>query len=121
MNNPIVPTPAATESPTPPPGFKLEYFCSCGMGCTPDSLNVEDGCEIEGSFYQGPSVHLKSNSGCQLSSSWSPEDGIKYHLSKYGFSSDAPDAKWVKQPWTFEELEFLPVMIAKILEQVGSE
>lgn len=117
----IVPADIGSSSPTPPAGFKLEYFCSCGMGCTPDDLNVEAGCEIEGSAYQGPSVQLKSSSGCQLSSSWSPEEGIKYHLSKHGYTSDAPGAKWVKQPWTFAELEFLPVMIAKILEQVGSE
>lgn len=121
MNNPIVPTPTNTESPTPPPGFKLEYSCTCGMGCTPDELNTAYGCEIEGSSYQGPSVRLKSNSGCQLSSFWSADGGIQFRLSNYGYTSEASDAKYVKKPWTTAELEFIPVMIAKMLERIESE
>lgn len=107
--------------PTPPAGFKLEYFCACGMGCTPDDVNTEENCEIEGSVYSGPGVHLNTNTGTQVNSQWSAKDGITFHVSNHGFTSDAENAEYVEKPWTREQIEHLPAMIRLVLAKIDGD
>ncbi|MGP5525148.1 hypothetical protein ACTXM3_18025, partial [Glutamicibacter arilaitensis] len=104
--------------PQAPAGFKREYFCTCGMGCTPDDLNTEDNCEIEGSVYAGPDVHLTDSTGTQVNSHWSPRNGITFDVSNYGFDSTADDAEYVAKAWTREQLEALPEMVEKVLANI---
>ena len=104
--------------PQAPAGFKREYFCTCGMGCTPDDLNTEDNCEIEGSVYAGPDVHLTDSTGTQVNSHWSPRNGITFDVSNYGFDSAADDAEYVAKAFTREQLEALPEMVEKVLAKI---
>lgn len=107
-----------TNFPQPPVGFKLEYVCSCGMGCTPNDLNADENCQILGSSYEGPGVHLSSSSGCQVNSRWTAERGVFFDISNYGYASDADDAKYIEKPWTREQLEHLPKMVEQVLSKI---
>lgn len=107
-----------TNFPQPPVGFKLEYACSCGMGCTPNDLNADENCQILGSSYEGPGVHLSSSSGCQVNSRWTAERGVFFDISNYGYASDADDAKYIEKPWTREQLEHLPKMVEQVLSKI---
>ncbi|MGO3392599.1 hypothetical protein [Glutamicibacter arilaitensis] len=104
--------------PQVPAGFKLEYVCSCGMGCTPDDLNTDENCQILGSSYEGPSVHLNNSTGTQVNSRWTEDRGIFFDVSNYGYTSDADDAQYVEKPWTREQLEHLPKMVEKVLANI---
>lgn len=101
-------------SVTPPAGFKLEYFCTCGCGCTPDDRMEED-CEIEGHSFEGPSNYLVNSTGCQVSTSWNPEDGISFRISNYGYNKLD---EYVERAWTREEVEQLPEMVKKVLNRI---
>ncbi|WP_172512166.1 hypothetical protein [Glutamicibacter mishrai] len=110
-----------TNFPQPPAGFKLEYVCSCGMGCTPKDLNTDENCQILGSSYEGPSVHLYNSTGTQINSRWTAERGIFFDVSNYGYTSDDDDAQYIEKPWTREQLEHLPKMIEQILSKIDQE
>lgn len=110
-----VPVPANLRTETPPAGFKLEYHCSCGMGCTPEDLNTEENCEIIGHSYTGPGVYLDSSS-VQLNSSWTAKHGITFHLSNYKCQDD--DGNWTESSWTRDELAQLPAMVTKVLSTI---
>lgn len=101
--------------PTAPAGFRIEHYCSCGMGCSPEGLNTEDRCEILGSSYTGPDAHIIDSSGCQLNSYWTAKDGISFRLSNYGYN-DADE--YVERAWTREELEHVPAMIERVLGMI---
>lgn len=103
-----------STSVTPPAGFKLEYFCTCGCGCTPDDRMEED-CEIEGHSFEGPSTHLTNSTGCQVNTSWNPEDGISFRISNYGYNKLD---EYVERAWTREEVEQLPEMVKKVLSRI---
>jgi hypothetical protein len=118
-NNVIqLPTPTTTnpahDNTKPPAGFKLQYFCTCGCGCTPDE-RMDDDCEIEGSIHEGPSTYLTNDTGCQVNSSWTPKDGIELRISSHGF--DAQD-KYVERAWTLEQAQQLPAMIQRVLDRI---
>lgn len=110
-----------TNLPQPPVGFKIQHYCQCGLGCSPEYLaeNGSDDCEILASQYEGPSVHLRENSGFQLNSYWGPEDGITFQIHSHGYESEADDARYVQKPITSKELEQLPAMIERVLKKVA--
>lgn len=110
-----LPVPANLRTETPPAGFKLEYHCSCGMGCTPEDLNTEENCEIIGHSYTGPGVYLDS-SNVQLNSSWTAKHGITFHLTNYKGQND--DGNWIESGWTRDELKQLPNMVTNVLSQI---
>lgn len=101
-------------SVTPPAGFKLEYFCSCGCGCTPDD-RMEEECEIIGHSFEGPSTYLANSTGCQVNSGWTPEDGITFRISNHGHN-DLDE--YVERAWTREEVEHLPEMVKQVLSKI---
>ncbi|MBF6672427.1 hypothetical protein [Glutamicibacter sp. FBE19] len=109
-----------TNFPQPPAGFKLEYFCSCGAECPPNDP-MEPECETIGHSYVGPGVHLGDASGCQVNSSWSASDGIRFLVSNHGYTSDADDAPYVEKTWTREQLKRLPQMIEQVLSKIDYE
>lgn len=117
MSN-VIQIPAPVE---PPAGFKIQHFCQCGLGCSPEYLaeNGSEDCEILASCYEGPSVHLRENSGFQLNSYWSPEDGITFQIHSHGYESEADDAEYVQKPITSKELEHLPAMVDFVLKRVA--
>lgn len=101
-------------SATPPAGFKLEYFCSCGCSCTPDDRMEED-CEIYGHSFEGPSTHLINSTGCQVNTTWTPEDGIIFRISNHGYNDRD---EYVERGWAREEVERLPEMLTKVLNRI---
>lgn len=110
-----VPVPANLRTEPQPAGFKLEYHCACGMGCTPEDLNTEENCHIIGHSYDGPSVYL-DNSNVQLNSNWTAKHGITFHLSNYKCQDD--DGNWTESSWTRDELAQLPAMVTKVLSTI---
>ncbi|MBP2398658.1 hypothetical protein [Glutamicibacter protophormiae] len=110
-----VPVPANLRAENPPAGFKLEYHCACGMGCTPEDLNTEEKCHIIGHSFDGPGVYLDSSS-VQLNSNWTAKHGITFHLSNY--KSQDRDGNWVESSWTRDELSQLPAMVTKVLSTI---
>lgn len=97
-----------------PAGFKLEHFCSCGAGCRPDD-HMEEDCETVGFAFEGPSTYLTNSTGCQLSSDWTPEDGITFRISCHGYNDKE---EYVERAWTREELEQLPKMVERVLSRI---
>lgn len=110
-----VPVPANLRTEPQPAGFKLEYHCACGMGCTPEDLNTEEKCHIIGHSYDGPGVYL-DNSNAQLNSNWTAKHGITFHLSNYKCQDD--DGNWTESSWTRDELAQLPAMVTKVLSTI---
>lgn len=107
--------------PQHPVGFKIQYFCQCGLGCTPEYL-AESGseeCEILASCYEGPSVHLRENSGFQLNSYWGPEEGITFQIPSHGYENEEDGAEYVQKPITSKELQHLPAMVDLVLKRVA--
>lgn len=104
---------------TPPAGFKIQYFDTCGMGHRPEGLPVEGiDCEIIGSAYEGPSFYLHDNTGFQLNSYWNEKEGITFQIHSHGWDSDEDDAKYGPKPITRKELSVLPAMVQRVLEMI---
>ena len=100
---------------TPPAGFKLQHYCSCGLGCTPDELNVEDNCEILGFSYEGPSVALRNHPGVQLNSYWSAEEGVHFRFTSYGYKSEE---EYVEMPLTTEQMMDAKYLFMSMTEKI---
>ena len=100
-----------------PPGFQLEYYCSCGLGHHPEDLPTEDECEIEGSCYAGPAVNLKSNEHVYLRSYWSAKEGITFQLNK--FSPDENN-KYDFRNFNRQELEQIKYLVDGVLYRIDN-
>lgn len=107
--------------PQPPAGFKIQYFCSCGLGCSPEYIaeHGSEDCEILASQNEGPAVHLRENSGFQLNSYWSADRGIFFEIHSHGYESEADDAEYVQKSITSQELVHLPAMIDRVLKKIS--
>lgn len=110
-----------TNLPQPPAGFKIQYFCSCGLGCSPEYIaeHGSEDCEILASQYEGPGIHLRENSGFQLNSYWSAQRGIFFEIHSHGYESEADDAEYIQKPITSKELAHLPAMIDWVLKKIS--